>query len=399
MEGAQPHGYKTQMCKFNEIGRCTKGEGCPFAHTGDDLRLKAAGRAAAAAAGLGGFDATGFNFNSFSAPAVPQVSFDATSYLTQHTFDAQKRSLEDADGGDAKRVRRFKTQMCNFFAQGMCQKGEGCTYAHGQHELGAGAPEEPAGLQNYQTMQSLQSYQTMQLGSLGALSGLPGFSSLFAAPQVADVSSMLGLSAGIVPPSSMKRKLCTFFLQNACTKGEGCTYAHGAHELNNPSSATVAIAASLDPYAAAIQGYAAAAVGTASFPSAMPKSYGADYGALLGATMGATMGATAATSSEPYMAKFKTMMCKFFQENKCRKGETCPFAHDPTEILPAHALTGGATGLGGGASKTRMCKYILEGNMCSRGDACGFAHNENEQQTALQYALMHAKHQAAQGNY
>jgi len=36
------------------------------------------------------------------------------------------------DGGDAP----YKVKLCNFWMQGTCTKGAGCTYAHGEHELG-----------------------------------------------------------------------------------------------------------------------------------------------------------------------------------------------------------------------------------------------------------------------
>jgi len=412
------------MCKFNEIGRCNKGEACPYAHSGDDLRAKGRGAAAPATTGLGGLDASGFNFSSFS---VPGVSFDASAFLpeaTSYEAASAKRTFEDADGGDPKRARRFKTQMCNFFAQGMCQKGESCTYAHGAHELGGPAADtSEATLQSLQNLQSLQSLQSLQLGGLGALSNLPGFSSLFAQPAT-DMSAMLGLTSSPAGPSpgAYKRKLCNFFLQNACTKGAGCTYAHGEHEMNPNSTAAAAAAAAAvaaaDPYTVALQGYAAAAAvpaapvrfktamckffqmgncskdvgctyahgehemappGTTSFPSAIPTI-----------PKGLIPMAPTSTSTEPYLAKYKTVMCKFFQEGKCRKSETCPFAHDPNELLPAHALTGGPGG-SGGASKTRMCKFVAESGICSKGDACGFAHNDQEQQSALAFALMQAK--------
>ena len=38
------------------------------------------------------------------------------------------------NGGDAP----YKTKLCNFWMQGACARGAGCTYAHGKHELGGG---------------------------------------------------------------------------------------------------------------------------------------------------------------------------------------------------------------------------------------------------------------------
>lgn len=53
--GATAPGFKTQVCKFFELGQCTKGEACTYAHGTEDLRggrLAASLNAAAGSSGI-----------------------------------------------------------------------------------------------------------------------------------------------------------------------------------------------------------------------------------------------------------------------------------------------------------------------------------------------------------
>jgi len=56
----------------------------------------------------------------------------------------------------------------------------------------------------------------------------------------------------------------------------------------------------------------------------------------------------------------KARPCKFHAENKCTKGDKCPFAH-----TTPHSSSGTA--------KARPCKFHAE-NKCTKGDKCPFAH-------------------------
>jgi len=69
---------------------------------------------------------------------------------------------------------KFKTEMCKFFPEGKCDRGENCTYAHSQDEIdGANAPK----------------------------------------------------------PVPFKTTMCKFFLEGRCTRGEACTFAHDENEI------------------------------------------------------------------------------------------------------------------------------------------------------------------------
>lgn len=137
------YGYKTRLCSFfEEHGCCLKGAACSFAHSELDLEVPQQG---------------------MLDPAEKGVSKGAGSFNP-----AVKGSGKMPQSGGG-----FKMALCKFFTQtGMCQKGETCNYAHGEHEL-----------------------QTP------------------------------GIKGG------MKFKLCPFYEQGTCTKGAACSFAHGAHEV------------------------------------------------------------------------------------------------------------------------------------------------------------------------
>lgn len=94
-----PMTYKTQLCKYFPIGKCTSGTACVFAHGEEELNEK--GSAAAAAAAIAGALAT----STWTGAAV------------------------------APTVARFKTRMCKYFLEGTCTKDTTCTFAHSESEL------------------------------------------------------------------------------------------------------------------------------------------------------------------------------------------------------------------------------------------------------------------------
>ncbi|CAE7830008.1 unnamed protein product [Symbiodinium sp. CCMP2592] len=79
----------------------------------------------------------------------------------------------------------------------------------------------------------------------------------------------------------------------------------------------------------------------------------------------------------------KRTFCKFWQENKCTKGDACTFAHGDHEIgQPIHNDSWAPTGKGQGNDQTVsrkkiICKFWQDGK-CSKGPGCTFAHGEQE---------------------
>ncbi|CBZ50342.1 zinc finger (CCCH type) protein, related, partial [Neospora caninum Liverpool] len=59
---------------------------------------------------------------------------------------------------------------------------------------------------------------------------------------------------------------------------------------------------------------------------------------------------------------FKTKMCRFLRQGRCKHGPSCQFAHSPEELRTPPNL-----------AKTRLCRAFREGR-CDRGENCAFAH-------------------------
>eukprot|EP00434_Breviolum_minutum_P013275 symbB.v1.2.011695.t1/scaffold787.1/size162597/6 len=97
-KGASPYvkNYKTVMCKFHEQqGWCPRGNSCTYAHGAHELGGGGKGKGKGKGGVLGLMDG----------------------------------------GGGGHNAAKFKTQLCNYFMQGSCQKADSCVFAHGPHEL------------------------------------------------------------------------------------------------------------------------------------------------------------------------------------------------------------------------------------------------------------------------
>jgi hypothetical protein len=73
-----------------------------------------------------------------------------------------------------------------------------------------------------------------------------------------------------------------------------------------------------------------------------------------------------------------TKPCIFFQQGRCRSGDSCSFSHTtvPGVLVPL-AIRQRLTGAGaGGAPREGLfvpCRFFQKG-FCARGQECGFAH-------------------------
>lgn len=67
------------------------------------------------------------------------------------------------------------------------------------------------------------------------------------------------------------------------------------------------------------------------------------------------------------MRMLKTKMCRWAQQGKCERGETCFFAHSKEELRRCPDL-----------SMTRMCANFEHNGSCANGRNCKFAHCEAE---------------------
>ena len=79
---------------------------------------------------------------------------------------------------------------------------------------------------------------------------------------------------------------------------------------------------------------------------------------------------------------YKTVICKFWENNMCAKGSTCTFAHGADEL---QRFTGSsmATGLTSPSPlkldryKTKLCLFHMQ-SRCSKGTHCPYAHGMQE---------------------
>lgn len=199
-----------------------------------------------------------------------------------------------------------------------------------------------------------------------------------------------GMSGG--GGGGFKTKICTFFQQGKCTRGDACTFAHGDHELSKGGGGK-----------GGMGGGFGGPKGGGGYPQAQGGFGGPGNGFGKGAPMPAMGGYGGGGGDGPL--PFKTKMCTFFEQGKCTKGDSCTFAHDPSELTGGKGKGGGGSfapggpgkagpgkgGKGGGAPKggkgngpsggggfkTKMCTFFEKGK-CTRGAACTFAHDPSE---------------------
>ena len=102
-----------------------------------------------------------------------------------------------------------KLAICQYWKENRCNRGEMCSYAHGDHELRA--PPMP------------------QTGMKGA----PPIGKGFGPGPMGKGPPGPG-PGGVTPPpipQNRKTQLCVYFKDGRCTRGNTCNYAHGEHEL------------------------------------------------------------------------------------------------------------------------------------------------------------------------
>lgn len=126
---------------------------------------------------------------------------------------------------------KTKIVICQYWRENRCNRGDQCSYAHGEHELRS--PQAAA--------------SAMGAGMKGGAAGgaCPpvnrGQSALYEALQRARAAPPApavargGPPGGVMPPppapGNRKTQLCVYFKEGRCTRGNQCHYAHGEQEL------------------------------------------------------------------------------------------------------------------------------------------------------------------------
>ena len=170
--------YKTSLCNnWKNLGLCEKGSFCVYAHGMSDLRKTA---------------------STLGAVASPSV------------LSAETNS-------------RFKTSLClSYVSTGYCERGPGCAFAHGQHEL-----------------RNLGTYKTVMCKNNSGGAVCPKGITCHYAHSMAELRTKVSAIPQLPQPLPMKRKqpvlktaLCQNFTKyGECTYGDNCNFAHGEVEL------------------------------------------------------------------------------------------------------------------------------------------------------------------------
>eukprot|EP00808_Paulinella_micropora_P025351 g51227.t1 len=159
-------------------------------------------------------------------------------------------------------------------------------------------------------------------------------------PQAAEAASTGDSSNGDFPPTQSyppqyKTRLCKFFPHGMCTRGTECTFLH-PHD--RPSGFGEGVHGTVPMLVPAV------------LPNGLP-------------TMDAQGNVVFIPTPLPYHQsrfKYKTEVCKFFSDGKCKKGGRCSFIHPGAE--PSIPF------------RIKPCIFYERG-CCKRGNECTFRHH------------------------
>jgi len=304
------------------------------------------------------------------------------------------------DSGKGGGKQYMKTKICNFFANGACSNGENCTYAHGEWELGTPQGEgKGGGKQAFgQQQQGPQVFmKTKVCTNFSSGTCARGENCTFAhgdhelgTPQPIAAPRQPGQPQG--QGGFKKTKLCTNYTQQGfCPRGETCNFAHGDHELGTPQTGPTmgggpAMGGQQQPRP---QGFKKSklcnnfAQGFCARAEACTFAHGE-------AELGTAQPAGSAIAPGGPKQFVKTKLCIHFQQQgSCSRGAGCGFAHGEHElgtpgVAPGPAGSGGPPGAPSSAEKelfnfkSSLCNNYIQTGACQRGDKCSFAHGEGE---------------------
>ena len=319
--------FKTQICKYSAMAsNCPFSASCSFAHSPAELRPKM---------GQG----AGMNPMMYPAPPCPRPA-----------------PPPPPPGA----LSKVKTQLCKNYTQGkMCPFGEGCQFAHGQHELRpsmAGPSMSSTGYSSFAPSPSSDSfmapngkYRTTMCTSMSK-SGVcqRGFQCNYA-------HSPTQLMMARQADPKYKTAICENWKKSGCCeRGDSCHFAHGIAEQrfnNHPGASSFSTDEfTSDPTPTTFFGGGYDYYSNNSKPSPVNKK----------AKFKASM--------------YKTSMCRSISTTgRCDKGDDCAFAHNTQELRRPEDNVSGAN-----KRKSDKCQnYALFGN-CPDGDGCELAHEDDD---------------------
>ncbi|CAK0839073.1 unnamed protein product, partial [Prorocentrum cordatum] len=143
---------KRTLCKFFLQGRCEAGEGCTWAHGEEELGapVAAAEEGGAAPGEIDWLDEAALDAEIAAAAEeleLEELGGEAADGAPEEELELEPGG-EEADGelAEAGGLRPpalglgTKRTICKFWQEGRCKNGDGCTWAHGEDDIGSPAP-------------------------------------------------------------------------------------------------------------------------------------------------------------------------------------------------------------------------------------------------------------------
>lgn len=206
-DGQRLRKYKTEMCKYFQLGCCKRGTECTFAHSGDELRPA---------------DEAGPRASDVKPSARPEEG---------ELVSEEERNL---------RARKYKTEMCKYWQQRACKRGRECTFAHSASELrGKDDDFEAEDATPKFTPASLappKKYKT-EMCKFFALGTCKRSRDCTFAHSVAELRGAADKDkepSGGPPMSGTFPEMCKYWAMGSCKRGRECAYAHSRAELGQP---------------------------------------------------------------------------------------------------------------------------------------------------------------------
>merc|ERR1719154_456536 len=362
------HAYKTTVCRNWKTGTCTRGNPCQFAHGEQELS------GAEGLAGSAAVSAPGKVGPQYKTSLCKQWSEgESCQYGSDCLFAHGPADLRAFTVPESEQL--YKTVLCkNWEAEGKCQWGEQCKWAHGKEDLqtggqprGHGHPKTPSSSWNSQ-------HKTVLCTKWAEGSCQYGARCMFAHGQAELRTGGRQVTLTITSPQ-YKTVLCQ---QAGCQFGESCTFAHSQAELRTVQQNL----AQINPnYKGTLCKYFMS-TGECEFGTICQYAHGnmelrniAMGGSMMGMTSKQVNHNYSQQMEEITSPQYKTTLCKNYQDSgKCDFAARCQFAHGQLELR-----TLGQNYLQLNPQyKTVMCSHFTEHGSCPQGHNCQFSHGIQE---------------------
>eukprot|EP00440_Ansanella_granifera_P000772 gb/GFBE01000833.1/.p1 GENE.gb/GFBE01000833.1/~~gb/GFBE01000833.1/.p1 ORF type:complete len:360 (+),score=61.71 gb/GFBE01000833.1/:1-1080(+) len=239
----------------------------------------------------------------------------------------------------AQSAARGRGSECRFYLAGQCNFGDSCKFTHGDqltsvnkvnmktsnaNKIGGQAAEHPA-----------EPQQTRQQSNIvRQVKYCTSFCRFFKVGECrrGEACKFAHYSEQLQPQVSLfKTQLCyDYEAYGTCRRREKCKYAHGPDELCEPE----------------VMPLTKPAISGPPEITSLPEQHNV-------------------MSSREH--KYRTSYCVFNELGRCRRGDSCCFAHSKDELRSSVSLL-----------RTRLCFDFAANGECHKGDNCMYAHGVSE---------------------